>query len=157
MKKLLLVLSVGILALDLFVKYWIESTLRLGQSITIIPNFFELTYVRNYGAAWSLLSGKQFVFLFVTPIIIGALVYYYVKKSEPLHLTAIAFILAGAVGNFVDRVVFGYVRDMFSFNIFGYAFPVFNVADMAVVFGVFLVILIILREEMRLKHEQNND
>ncbi|QIK69876.1 signal peptidase II [Erysipelothrix sp. HDW6C] len=158
MKKLLSILSLAVIAVDLWSKSWIESTLNLGESMTIIPGFFKLHYIRNFGGGWSILEGHQWIFLVLTPLVcLGLIYYFFFKENDPLHLLAIAAIFAGAAGNLFDRLVFGYVRDMFSFNIFGYDFPVFNVADMAVVFGVMIVIFILIREEVRAKHEKIND
>lgn len=157
MKKIFVGITALILVLDLWFKSFIENLIPLGKSITIIPDFFDLMNVRNTGAAWSMLSGGRVVFLILTPIVCAGLIYYFIKKNDKAQLTAISFILAGALGNFYDRVVFGYVRDMFAFNIFGYNFPVFNIADSAVSIGVGILIVLVILEEMGLYHEQTNN
>lgn len=157
MKKILLLITALIVALDLWFKSFIENMIPLGKSITMIPDFFDLMNVRNTGAAWSMLSGARVLFLVLTPIVCAGLIYYFIKKEDVYQLTAISLILAGALGNYYDRVVFGYVRDMFAFNIFGYNFPVFNIADSAVSIGVGILIVLVILEEMGLYHEQTNN
>lgn len=127
----------GVLALDQLVKYLVITTMVEGQSIPIIPHIFHLTFVKNYGAAFGLMAHQQ-PFFIVTGIVVAALILFFFRQvgpdQKPLRWS-LALILSGALGNLIDRVRFGYVVDLFDFRIW----PVFNVADMAIVFGAMLL------------------
>ena len=144
MKKREILSLVLIVFLDQLTKGWIESTHQLYESTTIIPGFFSLTYARNTGAAWSILEGQQMFFIILTCIVLLGLCWIMVKTPKSSTWTRIAFtlIMAGAIGNFIDRVSFGYVRDFLDFLIFGYDFPIFNVADISLCIGVALLALL---------------
>lgn len=134
-----------ILSLDLYSKYLIEENIKLGESIDIIKNFFSLTYVRNFGAAFSLFSGKVNILVLLSWAILLYLIYeIYSNFKIPYYSYFLSIIIGGLLGNLYDRIVFGYVRDFFDFNFFGYDFAVFNVSDMFVVIGTFLLIILIM-------------
>lgn len=154
MKKLtILISSVILLVIDLITKSWIQANLSLGERISVIPNFFDITYVQNTGGAWSMLNASWMrpIFLLISVIVTIVCVYYYVKEKNLLVLISLGLVMAGNLGNFYDRLVFAYVRDMLSFNIFGYPFPVFNVADMCLVIGFGLLMLFVFLEERNVK------
>lgn len=152
MKKIVVLLSAILLGADLLLKQIISENFNASDRLVIIDGFFEMRYVKNFGAAWGMLSGKQSLFLIITPIILIGLIYYFTKVEDGISITGIALIFFGAIGNYYDRIVLGFVRDMFSFDIFGYAFPVFNIADSMVVVGVGLLILATILEEMRYRN-----
>lgn len=137
-----------LLGIDQASKFYIDSTFKLNEHLSIIPNFFRITYTRNEGAAWSILEGKMVFFYIVSVLAIILLGYFYkhTKKQEYMSRLGIVFMLSGTIGNFIDRLQFQYVRDFLDFQIFGYDFPIFNVADMALCIGVFLVILDVVKE-----------
>ena len=143
MKKGELVLFGLIVLLDQLTKSWIESAFELYESLEIIPHFFSLTYARNTGAAWSILEGQMGFFIVLTAVVLIGLVWIMKKTPKESTWTRIAFtlIMAGAVGNFIDRIMFNYVRDFLDFLIFGYDFPIFNVADISLCIGVGLLAL----------------
>lgn len=143
MKKREYFVLVGVLALDLLSKYWISSTMQLYDSITVIPGFFWISYLRNTGAAWSIFEGQLWFFLILAAAAMAGMAYFFFKtpKSNQLLRFALIFMFVGTMGNFIDRAMFGYVRDFLSFNTFGYMFPVFNVADMSLNVGAGLLIL----------------
>lgn len=152
MKKIVVLLSTILLGADLLLKQIISENFNSSDSLVIIDGFFEIRYVKNFGAAWGMFSGKQSFFLIITPLILIGLIYYFFKVKDAINITGIALIFFGAIGNFYDRLALGYVRDMFSFDIFGYDFPVFNIADSMVVVGVGLLILATIMEEMRYRN-----
>lgn len=147
-----IVIFLTTLFVDQWSKYMVDHKMMLYQSISVIPGFFSLTYARNTGAAWSMFEGKMAFFYGVTVIALVALGYYF-KYSQPherLTRFGVILIFSGTVGNFIDRLCFQYVRDFLDFVIFGYDFPIFNVADSLICMGVFLMILEGLSEEYQL-------
>lgn len=149
MKKKNVIIILLVLALDLVSKYLAQTYLASTAALSIIPNFFELTYVINTGAAWSILEGQRTFFIVLSSAVSIGLIYYLIKEKEPLMSLAVSLMLAGTVGNLYDRLFFGFVRDMLSFNFFGYQYPVFNIADSALVIGVILIIVDMVIKERR--------
>lgn len=148
MKKIGLISTICIL-IDQITKLIITSNFKLNESISLIDNFFSLTYVRNEGAAWSIFSGNR-LFLILIGILAIILIYHFLiknKKLKKLEIFTYGLLLGGIVGNLIDRVVLGYVIDFLDFLIFKYNFPVFNLADTFIVVSVFLIIIDIVRGE----------
>lgn len=133
----------AILALDVITKTVVETVVGYGNSLTLIPNFFWLSVLHNTGAAWSFLEGQRLLFLAIALVAVVAMIVIYLRTNDTQTLLkwALVFLIAGTFGNFMDRLMLGYVRDFLSFNVFGYMFPVFNVADMSLNLGVGLMIL----------------
>lgn len=141
MKKIGLI-SLLCLFIDQITKLIITSNFELNKSIVLIDNFFNLTYVRNDGAAWSIFSGNR-LFLILIGILAIFLIYKYFIKDKNLRKIEIityGLLLGGIIGNLIDRIIFGYVIDFLDFLIFGYNFPVFNFADTFIVISVLLII-----------------
>lgn len=136
---------------DQVTKIIVDHTLSLGGSYAIIDNFFYFTYAHNTGAAWGMLAGKISLFLIVSVVAAIGIIYYFMKSESYQKLTrfGLALVFGGLIGNLIDRLAFGYVRDFIDFIIFGYNFPIFNVADMAITIGMALVILEIGIEEYK--------
>ena len=111
-------------------------------SYPIIDGLLEFIYVENKGAAWGILQGRTWLFLLVALASAIGMIYYFRKLKQESILTRYGLVLtfAGMVGNVIDRLFLGYVRDFISVIIFGYHFPIFNIADMAVVIGVIFII-----------------
>lgn len=148
MKKIGLISTICIL-IDQITKLIITSNFKLNESISLIDNFFSLTYVRNEGAAWSIFSGNR-LFLILIGILAIILIYQFLiknKQLKKLEIFTYGLLLGGIVGNLIDRVVLGYVIDFLDFLIFKYNFPVFNLADTFIVVSVFLIIIDIVRGE----------
>lgn len=139
-------LSVIALVLDQWSKIAIKSSMYLYQSIDVIPGF-KLTYVHNTGAAFSFLSeagGWQRWFFAAMAIIISGVLtvwLYRLKKHELLLAVALSLVLGGAIGNLIDRLAYGYVIDFIDVYYQAWHWPAFNVADMAISLGVFLMLL----------------
>lgn len=140
---LYLITFIIVLGGDLVTKLVVNESMQLGQSYQVIKNFFYFTYIHNTGAAWGMLSGRFFLFYAISIIAGIMLIYYFIKsdKSQVLLRFGIVLIFSGMLGNLYDRVFFHYVRDFLDFFVFGYDFPIFNIADMGVVIGVLLIIL----------------
>ena len=120
--------------------------LKDGNSVNIIKNVLQLVYLENTGAAWGILSGKMVFFIVLTAIMIIVIAYVFIKtpgmkKYEPLRwcLTAL---MAGAIGNMIDRIANGYVKDFIYFKIID--FPVFNFADICVTLSMIILILLVI-------------
>ncbi|MGI8315045.1 signal peptidase II [Halobacillus mangrovi] len=146
-------LALGMIILDQITKWLVVTNMRIGESIPIIENFFYLTSHRNKGAAWGILQGQMWFFYIVTVIVIGVVIYYiqqYGKESK-LAGVALSLILAGAIGNFIDRVLRKEVVDFADTYIFTYDFPIFNVADSSLVIGVILVMIATFLDERKKK------
>jgi signal peptidase II len=132
-----------IVSLDQITKAYIAGTMSLHESIPIIPGFFNLTYIRNPGAAFGIMgttsSGFRLVFFFLTSLFAMGLLMTIFLRLDPAdwwgQLT-IASIFGGAIGNFIDRLQYGEVIDFLDFHVKGYHWPAFNVADMAISIGV---------------------
>ena len=131
---------------DLLTKYIVVKNFELYESINILP-IFNLTYVRNYGAAFSFLAdhgGWQKYFFIVLAVAISAMLVYFLYKNkahQKLQNYAYALIIGGALANMVDRLYHGFVVDFFDFYWRDWHYPVFNVADIAITAGAGLLIL----------------
>jgi len=136
-----ILIALFIIALDQFSKILITSSFALGQEKSVIKGVLSFTYVRNEGAAFGILQGARVFFIILTVVILIGAIYYIVKMrpSSRLEKTALSFIAGGAIGNFIDRALFGYVRDFIMTDFID--FPVFNIADCFVCIGAGLYIL----------------
>ncbi|KAB2494762.1 signal peptidase II [Priestia endophytica] len=134
-------IALFVIALDQLTKWIVVQKMEYGESITVIENFFYITSHRNRGAAWGILEGKMWFFYLITIIVIGAIIVYIQKlgKKEARLKVALAFMLGGAIGNFIDRLIRKEVVDFIDTYIFSYNYPIFNIADSALVIGVILV------------------
>lgn len=129
--------------IDLIVKLIVKFNMKVGDTISIIPHFFKIEYLQNTGAAFSSFEGGRYVLIGIS-LIIYLLLINYIKKNEisrKIEIVALGLILGGLVGNLIDRIFYGYVIDYLSFEIFGYSFAVFNLADSFIVISVILLII----------------
>lgn len=146
--------SVLIVFFDMLVKLIVKNNLLLGKRNVIIKNLFYLTYVKNTGAAFSIFENNTFFIIIVTILIICGLMYYVVKyRLDKYEVMGYGIILGGAFGNLLDRVLYGYVIDYIDVIIFGYDYPIFNIADIAIVVGVFILFIGMFRGD---KNEVNS-
>ena len=129
------ILAVALVALDQVVKYLVRANIQAGQVIEVIPGLMGLTYVENTGAAFSMFSEHTWLLTLVSAVVSAVLAAALFKNvvRHPFGKLTLAVILAGAVGNLIDRAVMGYVTDMFKTLFMDFA--VFNVADICVVCG----------------------
>lgn len=166
MKKKYLYLAVitGLLvAADQLVKMYIHTQFHLGESLVVIPNFFNLTYVRNFGAAFGFLAEshptfREAFFLAMPPIalVIILMIMRGVKDNDTKQIVALSAIFGGAIGNYVDRLRFRYVIDFLDFHLNNkYSWPAFNIADSAIVCGVGLLLYMMLMETRQKKAQEN--
>ena len=149
-----LTVSLAVLFLDQWTKGLITRTFDVHQSSTVMANFFDITYVRNSGAAFGLFasvdSSLKAIILNTVAILVFLVVSGYALRTPHRSVrlqVGFALILGGAVGNLLDRVRFGYVVDFLDFSIAGHHWPAFNVADSAICIGVGLLFLDMLHSE----------
>ncbi len=138
---LLALLTAFIVFIDQFTKQLVERNMELNDQVTVIKGFFELCYVRNKGASFGMLANARWVFLAVTVVVIIALIIlltidYFKSRFADISLV---FILAGGIGNMIDRIFLGEVIDFFQFQIKLLDF-IFNVADVFVFFGTIMFV-----------------
>jgi len=145
---LLALIASTVTILDQATKYWITQSMRLHESIPVIPNLFSFTYIRNPGAAFGLLAGSsnafRTVFFGVTSLLALALLITILVRlpdKDWIGRISIAGILGGAIGNLIDRLRFGEVIDFLDVYVESYHWPAFNVADSAISVGVVCLIL----------------
>lgn len=142
------ILSIIIIFLDQVTKYFAIINLKGTTPNVIIPDFLKLVYVENYGAAFGILKHKKIFFILITFIVIAVISLLLFKYNGKLNIfmkIGSGVLLGGAVGNLIDRIRFGYVVDFISFRLFNaYEFPVFNIADMAIVVGTTIILILIL-------------
>lgn len=138
------ILAVLLVIVDQVTKHLVRAHISLGQDIPFIPHILELTYVKNTGAAWSILEEHTWLLTLVSAVVVIVICWLVVKKffTGWVGLTAAALLLAGGVGNLIDRVLFGYVTDMLQ-TVF-MDFPVFNFADCCITVGTVLLCIYVL-------------
>lgn len=139
----LLVPAMMALGLDQLTKSLVRAQMPIGQSIPVVPGFFNFTHVINKGGAWSVLNGHVSLLALISiAVSLGILVYVWRKPDMTRWTTgALGILLGGTLGNFFDRLVFGQVTDFLDFYVGSSHFPTFNVADTAINVGVALLLL----------------
>ena len=137
-----ILIAVFVVIFDQVTKYIIATTMKIGDSFEVIPHFLNITSHRNNGAAWGILSGKM--------------TFFFIKYAQYnlFMQVAISLLFAGALGNFIDRVLTGEVVDFIDTNIFGYDFPIFNIADSSLTIGVILIIIALLKDTSNKKEKE---
>lgn len=152
------IIAILIILFDQLTKWIIVKTMDIGERIPIIENALYITSHRNRGAAWGILQNQMWFFYIITVIVIIVLVIYIQKINIRQKLLGIALglMLGGAIGNFIDRVFRKEVVDFIDTYIFTYNFPIFNIADSALVIGVILVMIYTLFIEPKQAKENVN-
>jgi len=140
---LVLVLALLIAVLDQVTKYAVRMNFFVGESVPVIHGFFDLTYLRNTGAAWGMLGGQNTALVVLSLVMLVLMVIF--RRSflsdNWEHRVALGLLIGGIIGNLVDRLRLGSVTDFLDFYIRGYHWPSFNVADAAICTGVGIYIL----------------
>jgi len=151
---MVILVSLLVFIIDLISKLIISNNFKLYESISIIDNFFNITYTHNYGGAWSIFESSTLLITIIGIIIIILLIFYVIKNkiNSKSDIISYSLIIGGALGNLFDRIVYGYVIDFLDFNIFGYDYPIFNIADMMIVIGIFMLLIFAERSD---KHDNN--
>jgi len=121
-------------AFDQVTKNAVLSYIGLGgRPVAVIDAFFYITCHRNSGAAWGIFKEGRLFFLVITPVLLAVMLVFLFRNKNTLLRAALSFVIGGAVGNYIDRLLAGGVVDFLDFYIFGYNFPTFNAADSAIV------------------------
>ena len=138
----------ALIVLDQLVKAYVVQNIALGEIKSWIPNLVSLTYLQNRGAAFSILQDQQLLFAVITLVVVVGAIWYLHKHMEDSFwmVLGLTLIIAGGLGNFIDRVSQGFVVDMFHLDFINFA--IFNVADSYLTVGVIILLLAMLKEEM---------
>lgn len=141
--------------IDQITKLSIEAWLKTlpSQVYVVIPDFFNFRLAYNTGGGWSLLADNTWLLFASSTLMIVALVWWYTKNTHWFTQAALLVLIAGAIGNWIDRALYLHVIDFLQFFPFGYAFPIFNFADMCITVGTAAFILDTFLEPRRTTHE----
>lgn len=151
-----LIISILIIIADQLVKYFVATGMSVGDTAFSVLNLFDITYVQNQGAAFSILSGKLSILSLISVIFCVGVVVYWIKK-KPTHTllcTALTMMFAGAFGNAIDRIFRGFVVDYIQTTFIN--FPVFNIADIGITVGAALLVLYVILFDKEDKNAKNN-
>lgn len=138
----------ALIVLDQMVKAYVVQNIALGEIKSWIPNLVSLTYLQNRGAAFSMLQNQQWFFAVITLVVMAGAIWYLHKHIEDSFwiVFGLVLIIAGGLGNFIDRISQGFVVDMFHLDFINFA--IFNVADSYLTVGVVVLLIAMLKEEM---------
>lgn len=137
------IFSIFIIIIDQLSKFLIRSNFHQSQRLPIIDDYLYLTFVKNSGAAFGILSGQRIFFILITIFFIVFIIYVYKKELQQTAAVkmALIFLLGGSTANLIDRVLLHYVTDFIAFDLFDfYQLPVINIADIFIFFGVGILI-----------------
>ena len=142
------IIAVLVLIIDQVSKSLVEIFLNLHESFTVIKNFFYITVAHNTGGAWSIFSNHSYLFIGASVIAIILLIkFMFGFKNNFRNNLAFGLLFGGIFSNLADRVFLGYVRDFLDFKLFGYDYPIFNIADVTIVIGVLLLVVAVIKGE----------
>jgi len=148
-KEKILSISAIIIMIDQIIKILISSKMKLNQEIEVIPNFFSIMFVKNKGAAFSILQDQKILLVIISLVVLFFL-NKYIDKTKLLNkfsIISLGFIIGGIIGNLLDRLIQDGVIDYLSFQFGKYFFPVFNLADSFIIIGIILMLVGIIKEE----------
>lgn len=145
------IIAVIVIIIDQITKWLVVTKMELYEKIPIIDNFFYFTSHRNKGAAWGILQDQMIFFYIITAIVVIGIIYFMEThaRKDKLLAVSLGFILGGAIGNFIDRLLHQEVVDFLDFIIFKYNYPIFNIADSSLVVGVVLIIIATFLDEKK--------
>lgn len=141
--KKLFILVILFTFIDQITKIAVSLNMHVNSSINIIPNFFDITYVLNTGAAFSIFKGARFIFIIISIIMLNLIYIYFIKDKQIDNKKQIIYsiLISGILGNMIDRIMYGYVIDFLHFHILNFDFAIFNVADIFIVLSILLLIV----------------
>ncbi|ABQ28457.1 signal peptidase II [Geotalea uraniireducens] len=157
---ILLTVSILVIGIDQATKLFVNKVMDLHSSITVVQNFFNITYMRNKGAAFSFLSNFNyripfFILVSLVAVVVIISVIYKLRPDQKFAALSLSLILSGALGNLIDRVRLGEVIDFLDAHWYEHHWPAFNVADSAICVGVFLLAIDMFLEEQRQKKQKD--
>ncbi|HEY5514034.1 MAG TPA: signal peptidase II [Geomonas sp.] len=150
--RILLAVSVLVLALDQVTKLYIDRSMALHNSITVVERFFNITYLRNKGAAFGILASSTYrlPFFILVSLVAACVIFVVIKRlrdDQKLAALSLSLIFSGALGNLIDRIRLGEVIDFLDVHWYDHHWPAFNIADSAICVGVFLLAIDMYLEE----------
>lgn len=142
MPKKLIAFTCLFVFIDQISKGLINLYMYVSQSITMIPNFFHITYVHNTGAAFSILAGNRWILIVLAIVALNLIYHFFIKEKQLTNKECViyALLIGGILGNVIDRLLYGYVLDFLDFTFFGHSFAIFNFADTFIVIAVILLV-----------------
>lgn len=151
----LLTTTAVLVSLDQLTKIYVQSKFYLGESVSVIDNYFNLTYVQNPGAAFGFMARspeffRETFFFLIPPLAMLIILYFLrsVKENDKVQIMALSFVFGGAFGNYIDRLRVKYVIDFLDFHYQHiYSWPAFNIADSAIVCGIVILFCLSFRKE----------
>jgi signal peptidase II len=149
-------IGVALAAIDQVIKFFVNANLKEVGSVSVIDNLLSFTYVENNGVAFGSFAGNRWIFVALTTALIAAILIYMFKKKpqSKLFYASVALIVGGGIGNFIDRVLYGYVIDYISLSFFP---PVCNFADYCITVGTVLLMIYVLFFTSTGKKDLKND
>lgn len=151
----IIILTISLIIVDQISKTLITNYFEVGDSLTIINNFFRFLYIKNTGAAFGIFMNSKIMLIIVTLMLLVYLIIELKKNiNNRIISISLSLIISGALGNLIDRIFRGYVVDFISFTIFNKEMAIFNVADAFITIGVVLLLIYIFKEG---KHERSNN
>lgn len=150
-----LLISILIIIADQAAKLAVAANMQVGQTMFSVLKLFDITYVQNKGAAFSIMSGKLSLLSIISVVFCAAVIVYWIRRkpSHPLLCTSIAMLFAGAFGNGIDRIFRGFVVDYIQTTFID--FPVFNIADIAITVGAALLVIYVIWFDKEDKNAEN--
>lgn len=148
-------LSILVIIIDQITKLIIMNNMNVGEEIVVIKKFFSILYVTNTGAAFSILENSTTLIIIISLFCLALIVSLLKKEKDitPIKVISFGILIGGMISNLIDRVFYKNVIDFLSFNLINYRFPVFNIADIGITVGVFLYLLVNLKEEILSKRK----
>lgn len=149
MKRLYIIAFMAFI-LDFVSKFIITHILSFNDSIMVIKNFFYISLVKNTGGAFSIFTGSTFLLIVISFLILLGIFTYIYKNNirSKVSLLGFGLLIGGAMGNLFDRIYYGYVIDYLDFKLFGYGYPIFNLADSFVVIGAIILLFFVKEREV---------